>query len=297
MKKPYMEVQASRGSRWNLFNCNCQDRQGPGVMSSPHYHYNRYEMLCGMQGECDVRIDGRKYRMRPGDVIIFEPGQVHEVMALGEYTRYLVYKFSPTVLHPPERESGEMVSYALYNASASPHRSFYGHEQSQTAVLAEFLFKILDECKRIDFGYETAICGYTCLMFSSLMRHWHENDLENSDRMNIKTNAAVVLQNALDYIDKHIPHDVHMEGVARYCCMSYSGFSRFFSRHMNEGFANYVQRKRVINSIYLLMDTDESLSSIAEQMGFSSMSHYCTCFKRYMGMSPGEYRKQKKTDG
>lgn len=296
MKKAYQEQQEPLGSRGHLFTADTQDRIGPGVMSSPHYHFDRYEMIGGIKGDCDVKVDGMLYRLRPKDVILFEPGQVHEVMALDECTQYLVYKFAPCLLRPMGIDSSDMLSYTLYDNAISPHRNFFLREKAVTSRIMDSLWNILHECAGNQFGYETAVLGHTSLMFTQIMREWYDNDLVGAEKMNMESNAANVLRRVLAYINMKATDDIRMEDVARYCGMSYSGFSRFFTKNMHEGFSSFVQRKRVKVSIYELMDNDDSLSAIAERTGFSSMAHFCTCFKRYMGMTPGEYRKQMKSE-
>ena len=42
----------------------------------------------------------------------------------------------------------------------------------------------------------------------------------------------------------------------------------------------------------LLAFTDKSLISISDYLGFSSQSHFARVFKKYIGMTPSEYRSR-----
>lgn len=53
---------------------------------------------------------------------------------------------------------------------------------------------------------------------------------------------------------------------------------------------DYLLSTRIQNSIPLLMD-GENITTIAGLVGFSSPAYYGQIFKRYMGMSPSQYKR------
>ena len=58
--------------------------------------------------------------------------------------------------------------------------------------------------------------------------------------------------------------------------------------------SNYIIRKRLDKICELLEKTDMPVTEIADSMGFASKSYLYTFFKNYMGVTPNEYRKQKR---
>jgi transcriptional regulator GlxA family with amidase domain len=53
-----------------------------------------------------------------------------------------------------------------------------------------------------------------------------------------------------------------------------------------------IQRVRVGRAAALLAGTDLSMGTLAEQSGFSNGVHLSVAFRREMGVSPSEYRRQ-----
>ena len=53
---------------------------------------------------------------------------------------------------------------------------------------------------------------------------------------------------------------------------------------------DYLLSTRIQNSLPLLMK-GENITTIAGLVGFSSPAYYGQIFKRYMGMSPSQYKK------
>jgi AraC-like DNA-binding protein len=68
--------------------------------------------------------------------------------------------------------------------------------------------------------------------------------------------------------------------------------SREFSKYFDDlSFGEYVRKMRIDKAIYLLQQTDHSLSEIAYLTGFSDQSHFTRIFKKQTGQNPSSYRK------
>lgn len=57
---------------------------------------------------------------------------------------------------------------------------------------------------------------------------------------------------------------------------------------------NYMITRKIVESKYLLSETDLSLAQIAQMLGFSSPSYFSQAFRRSQGVSPIDYRKSTK---
>ena len=54
----------------------------------------------------------------------------------------------------------------------------------------------------------------------------------------------------------------------------------------------YIARFRVERAANLLKYSNESIAGIGDYVGFPSQSYFGNTFKKYMGMSPGQYREK-----
>ena len=71
-------------------------------------------------------------------------------------------------------------------------------------------------------------------------------------------------------------------------------FHRIFSAVVNEPLNVYINRKRIEKSVNELNpESDKSISEIAFQFGFGSNAAYTKSFKKFYGISPIEFKKQK----
>ena len=76
-------------------------------------------------------------------------------------------------------------------------------------------------------------------------------------------------------------------GISKCCKL----FSRYFSQSPNL----YLNQYRLNKSTLLLRETDMTITDIALSSGFGSASYYAEAFRKWAGMSPGEFRKSQLT--
>jgi len=107
--------------------------------------------------------------------------------------------------------------------------------------------------------------------------------------------APQKLRKAVGLIDDHLAREeegrVALREVAREVGMSYFHFSRAFKQSMGMTPTNYIAERRIERAKKLMQETDFPISEIALRSGFSSQSHFTTCFRRLAGVTPRSFRQ------
>jgi AraC family transcriptional regulator len=96
-----------------------------------------------------------------------------------------------------------------------------------------------------------------------------------------------------DHLEEHLGSDTNLIGVANLVGLSQSRLVRGFKA--STGLAPYmwVMRARIEKAKRLLLNERTSLSEIALETGFADQSHFTKAFKRGVGMTPGQWRRNK----
>lgn len=99
------------------------------------------------------------------------------------------------------------------------------------------------------------------------------------------------LQKCIEYISNYFHEDLSIKKVANKVHLSHTYFSRLFKKELGVSFVEYVTNIRVKRAKYLLANTNDTIESIAAQVGFNTPNYFSSIFKKQTGMSPSEYRE------
>lgn len=99
------------------------------------------------------------------------------------------------------------------------------------------------------------------------------------------------LLRARDAIDRSYAQPLDIPALARIAYMSDAHFTRCFRATFGETPHRYLQRRRVERSMFLLRETDRSVTEICFDVGFSSLGTFSRTFRAIMGESPSDYRR------
>lgn len=113
-------------------------------------------------------------------------------------------------------------------------------------------------------------------------------DLQHAARI---STPFVQLSPVLDHIRDHFASPVEVHTLAQIAGMS----SRSFQRHFKKAFqltpTSYVRKFRIGKACQMLIETDETITAVAIETGFSDHSHLVREFTRAIHTTPGAYRK------
>lgn len=97
---------------------------------------------------------------------------------------------------------------------------------------------------------------------------------------------------AMQYIRERCTDELTLEGIASRYGMNPSYFSRLFHAQTGLPLVEFINRARVQRSCQLLKRSEASIVDIAVSVGYNNLSHFNRVFRRFMGVSPREYRVQ-----
>ncbi|UUU36110.1 AraC family transcriptional regulator [Streptomyces sp. CA-210063] len=97
---------------------------------------------------------------------------------------------------------------------------------------------------------------------------------------------------ARDAMDRAYAQPLDVPALARIAHVSEAHFTRTFRTTFGETPHRYLQRRRVERAMFLLRETDRSVTDICFEVGFGSPGTFSRTFRDIVGRSPREYRKE-----
>ena len=95
-----------------------------------------------------------------------------------------------------------------------------------------------------------------------------------------------------DYIKKNISTELEVDKICHDLQISMAKLYSISRRTYGTGIAEYIRRIRMDTAQKMLAKSDERIGEVAEKCGFYDYNYFTKVFKRYVGLTPRDYRKK-----
>ena len=102
------------------------------------------------------------------------------------------------------------------------------------------------------------------------------------------------IQNALRYVEKHFSEPIRISRLAEECHISETHFRRLFSEYIDMTPIEYLNMRRVLRACDMMRSSNDSMSTVALNCGFSTVSTFDRNFKHVLGVTPYQWKKDPK---
>ncbi|MCR4674022.1 MAG: AraC family transcriptional regulator, partial [Lachnospiraceae bacterium] len=99
------------------------------------------------------------------------------------------------------------------------------------------------------------------------------------------------INRALNHIQTNFMHPITLSNTAELLHMSPNYLSKEFKKQTGQSFMDYLTTYLINSARRMLEKTDYPISDIAEMCGFIDNNYFSRAFKKHVGSTPREYRK------
>ena len=96
------------------------------------------------------------------------------------------------------------------------------------------------------------------------------------------------------YILNHLSDSIKSKDICKSLFISKSQLFKKIKKETGKTLSNYILEFKINESKYLILNSNKSFLNISIYLGFSSPSHFDHTFKKYIGMSPKEFKRKNK---
>lgn len=240
-----------------------------------HMHDDVIEIIFIKEGNGTHIIDGRKYRIMKGDILIYNNGVLHDEYAESE-ADMSVFCCGITNVKVPGLPRNHLVSG---EHSCVLHS---GEHRSDIESLLEMMYLQISEEKP---GAEE-ICSYLlCALIAIILQIPKENAALSKSEESELTNVIKA------YIDEHYSEDITLQLLSQKFHISSYYLVHAFKKSTGFSPIQYIIRRRIGEAQSLLINTNDSVTKIAGTVGYDNMSYFTTLFSKIVGISPKKYRQ------
>ena len=286
----YVETRDKSGNDSLQFSTHTQAAAGPQTMSPAHIH-NYIEILYALSGKYQILLNNKEYRFQTGDMVLINSNEIHHIFSLGEgKNEYIVIKFEPEMLYTTAQSLFEMKYVMPFILNESTHQKIFLKTEIEQTLIPALVKGISTEYTEKKYGYELAVRANIYNLFLFILRRWKEQNMDLNIDQEINKDMVGRMQKVFDYIEDNYQNDISALDMAKLCNLSYSYFSRLFTRIMRRSFREYLNYVRVTKAEKLLTNAELNITEIAMQVGFSTSSYFIQQFKQFKDISPKQYQ-------
>lgn len=103
----------------------------------------------------------------------------------------------------------------------------------------------------------------------------------------------LIIGKTVRYIHDHLTEKISCPDIAAYLHITPEYLSAKFKKTMHKTLVEFINEQKIKEAQYLLLYSNESLSTISNYLSFSSQPYFQSLFKKYTGMTPLEFRDKK----
>lgn len=248
----------------------------------PHWHDEEIEIIYILEGAADIIVSFDHYKVRKGDFVLINQGEIHHIHADGESVIISLY-----------------IQLDRFSASFCYIRYIYFCWQSfnlnrkqikSCRLLEKLIFGIFIEITN-DSVYDSGkMVRYVNKIIQILIGDF---DIIHSFNHNVITNDQLTkYHHIIKFIEENYSEKISMTDIAREEYMGRNYVSQFWKKITDMNFTEFLNCRRVELAEKLILTTSLSLQSISLQCGFSDPKYFYKYFKKWYQCTPLEHRKK-----
>lgn len=253
----------------------------------PGETHNFWECLYVIDGEVCVSGNERVYNLSGGSIIFHKPLELHKFIVNGQEGADLLI-FSYTAEGP---------------LTAFLEEKVFRLSQGQQEIIASMLSFIRSRNQQLCTSQTDSHPGaapsdlepfLTSPTYSQMVATYLQQlmlSLAETGSVSSVSDApdAVTFRHAISYLNSNIHRQPSVPELARFCSVSEAGLKRIFDKYAGIGIHKYLLKLKV-NAAAELLQKGESVSSVAEKLGFNSQSYFSRAFRRETGVMPSSLK-------
>lgn len=163
---------------------------------------------------------------------------------------------------------------------------FKASEQN-AKVIADAMLKV----KNAGAAYRLA-AFIELLQLMANLKDWQYLNSESFEYA-ISDSEGLRMNDIYQYTMKHYTEDISLERIAAVAYLTPQSFCRYFKKHTQKTFVNFLNEVRINEACKRFMELDfDSIATIAYQTGFNNVVTFNRVFKNITGKNPREYIKE-----
>jgi AraC-like DNA-binding protein len=257
-------------------------------VSFMHYH-NYVELGYCYRGSGIFFIDEKVLPFSAGDSSIIFENQIH--IAQSDAKNLSDWKFVTLDETKLLSDFGFTDLGTLSNIIKKIHNSENIYRKNDESKIPELIYEIVSEMESHKENYTIMVKLLIAQLFLKLGRI---DCTTNRDTNFNYFDRIKKISPAIKCITDNYANEINIHTLAQLCFMSMTNFRRIFKSATGKSPGEYLHTVRIKMASIMLLNSNDSILEISLKVGYPTVSSFNRHYKDILGMSPRDWRKQKK---
>jgi AraC-like DNA-binding protein/mannose-6-phosphate isomerase-like protein (cupin superfamily) len=257
----------------------------PGTRTRHVAHDHEFYFVT--EGRLTLETPEQTFLLRPGDLLLVEPGVEHEERPATPTTPHLRYCLQ---LVDTAAELSE-IRYTSPTRDVETALILVGPED--LGAIAE---AISTELSYRSEGWSEAVQELLRYLGMTLLRRFRSGSVGDNVNPRLKDYQRwPVLHAVLAYCTANLRRPCTIEDIAAQVGYSPSHLGRMLTNYLGIPLSQHIRERRMAVAMDLLEHSDLTVTQIAEHVGYSYPWHFTRAFTKAAGTSPTAFRRERRT--
>jgi len=257
-----------------------------------HWH-DEVQLTLIVEGEFTCQIGGEKVVLHPGESIFFNSCVLHQILPNTQASGKLYSFIWQADILAGDQESDVYRDCISYLLNAEQKYFTFHHEDANCIQLRNTLMRIVNYMTEKQPFYQLRVCNQLSKVWLELCDYASDSNMRTTSTHSYLQSAKddERVKNAMLFMQENYGEDISLDDIARAAMTSRSELCKSFRRALDTSPKEFLLQYRIRQSLLLLENPNLRIADISEITGFSSPSHFGSCFMKSVGCSPLQYRK------
>lgn len=256
----------------SVYNCS---------IKKTSYNYSQnLKIIFVLKGNIIIDYIGKKEIIKEEGIILLNSSGIYSADGSPE-NEVCVLEIDTSYFNTDFKGLSNIKYFLNYNQCIPNHRE-------EIRLLWSYLNKIIESLNKAESGYELKVKGIIIELILLFVNKYQDSNFDKKININSEEKR---LKSIIEFINSHYKEKIYLSKIADIVDLNPQYLSRYFSKYMGITLNEYITKIRLRESLEDLKNSDNTITYVALENGFSNIKSYFKAFKKNYNTTPSVFRK------
>jgi len=267
MKFPYI-----KNIPLNIYNCS--------IKKTPYNYSSHLKLIFILRGNIIIDNIGKKDVVKEEGIILLNSSSIYSMDGSSE-NEVCILEIDTSHFSTDFEGLSNMNLSLNYNQDIP-------NQREEIELLWSYLNKIIEILYKEENGYALKIKGIIIELILLLVNKYQDSNFDKKTNINSEEKR---LKSIIEFINSHYKEEISLGKIADLVGLNPQYLSRYFPKYMGITLNEYITKVRLRESLEDLRNSDNTITYVALENGFSNIKSYFKAFKKNYNTTPSVFRK------